>query len=564
MANDLLIKNGLIIDGTGGEPYHGDVAVRGGRIVETGAADGSAARVIDADGQAVAPGFWDVHTHYDAQFLWDPIATSSSWHGVTSVIMGNCGITLAPCKPEDQDYLIRMLAHVEAMDERVVSTTLPWEWGDYADFLRALEPRLGLNAATFVGHSTLRRNVMGPECAERAATDDEVARMKQLLRESVAAGALGLSTARVATHWDGDGNPVPSRVAELSEIYELAATLGEMDRGIVQLAVGSDFNKYTDEGRERLAKLMRVSGRPVCINSVAQTTTNVDGWKLVLDWMARMRDEGGRIIGLGNVVPNRREFNLRYTDFFDRFPLWLKLSMQPFEEKMRMLVDPAHRARLRDDTENVTDTFFLQNPIKWDLVTLVKAKTERWKRFEGMSLQEIGEALGLHPTEALFDISVSEDLDTQFRQTGNRNPDEAAQMEILRAPDMIPEQSDAGAHVITENNTGFPSHLLGHWVREREALSIQEAVQRMTSVPAGQFGVTDRGALRPGMAADIVIFDPETITAGDPEFADDLPNGGRRLIQRGEGVAYTVVNGEVTLDHGEYTGARAGQTLRRG
>ena len=564
MANDLLIKNGLIIDGTGGEPYHGDVAVRGGRIVETGAADGSAARVIDADGQAVAPGFWDVHTHYDAQFLWDPIATSSSWHGVTSVIMGNCGITLAPCKPEDQDYLIRMLAHVEAMDERVVSTTLPWEWGDYADFLRALEPRLGLNAAAFVGHSTLRRNVMGPECAERAATDDEVARMKQLLRESVAAGALGLSTARVATHWDGDGNPVPSRVAELSEVYELAATLGEMDRGIVQLAVGSDFNKYTDEGRERLAKLMRVSGRPVCINSVAQTTTNVDGWKLVLDWMARMRDEGGRIIGLGNVVPNRREFNMRYTDFFDRFPVWLKLSMQPFEEKMRMLADPPHRARLREDTENVTDTFFLQNPIKWDVVTLVKAKTARWKGFEGMSLQEIGEALGLHPTEALFDISVSEDLDTQFRQTGNRNPDAAAQMEILRAPDMIPEQSDAGAHVITENNTGFPSHLLGHWVREREALSIQEAVQRMTSVPAGQFGVTDRGALRPGMAADIVIFDPETITAGDPEFADDLPNGGRRLIQRGEGVAYTVVNGEVTLDHGEYTGARAGQTLRRG
>ena len=438
MANDLLIKNGLIIDGTGGEPYHGDVAVRGGRIVETGAADGSAARVIDADGQAVAPGFWDVHTHYDAQFLWDPIATSSSWHGVTSVIMGNCGITLAPCKPEDQDYLLRMLAHVEAMDERVVSTTLPWDWGDYADFLRALEPRLGLNAATFVGHSTLRRNVMGPECAERAATDDEVARMKQLLRESVAAGALGLSTARVATHWDGDGNPVPSRVAELSEIYELAATLGEMDRGIVQLAVGSDFNKYTDEGRERLAKLMRVSGRPVCINSVAQTTTNVDGWKLVLDWMARMRDEGGRIIGLGNVVPNRREFNMRYTDFFDRYPLWLKLSMQPFEEKMRMLADPAHRARLREDTENVTDTFFLQNPIKWDVVTLVKAKTARWKGFEGMSLQEIGEALGLHPTEALFDISVSEDLDTQFRQTGNRNPDEAAQMEILRAPDMIP------------------------------------------------------------------------------------------------------------------------------
>ena len=231
MANDLLIKNGLIVDGTGGEPRHGDVAVRDGRIVEAGAENGSASKVIDADGLAVAPGFWDVHTHYDAQFLWDPIATSSSWHGVTSVIMGNCGITLAPCKAEDQDYLIRMLAHVEAMDEKVVSTTLPWEWGDYADFLRALEPRLGLNAATFVGHSTLRRNVLGPECAERAATDDEVARMKQLLRESVEAGALGLSTARVATHWDGDGNPVPSRVADLSEVYELAATLGEMTQG---------------------------------------------------------------------------------------------------------------------------------------------------------------------------------------------------------------------------------------------------------------------------------------------------------------------------------------------
>jgi len=564
MALDLVIRGGLIVDGTGVEPFQGDLGIRDGRVAAVGKVREGAARVLDAAGLAIAPGFWDVHTHYDAQLLWDPIATSSSWHGVTTLVMGNCGFTLAPCRPDDQGWLLRTLARVEAMNHDVVSRTMPWPWESYSQYLDTLEPRLGVNVMTLAGHTTIRRYVMGPEASERAATEAEVERMKQELRRCLEAGAIGLSTSRVGTHVDGESRPVPSRVAALAEVYELASVLREFGRGYAQLAVGSDFNKYSPEGRKRLEELARASGRPVCINSIAQTTTDRDGWTRILEWMAAQEREGRKIVALGNVVPGRREFNLKYTDFFDRYPVWQKLAMMPFEEKVATLRDPEARRRLRADIEECQDSFFKANPLTWNLVYLGRARTAENRRFEGKSVAEIAAALGKHPVDAVIDISLAEGLETQFFQSGNRNPEESALLAILRAPHVVPEQSDAGAHVITEVNTGFPTYLLGHFVRERQAMTLQEAVWRLTGLPAAEWGVPSRGALKEGMAADVVVFDPATVGAADPEFAYDLPGGAPRLIQRAAGIAYTLVNGQVTLEQGRYTGAQAGRVLRAG
>ncbi len=564
MAFDLLIENGLVVDGTGGKPFKGNVAVQDGKIAGVGDVKGSATRVLDVGGLAVTPGFWDAHTHYDAQLLWDPVASSSSWHGVTSVIMGNCGFTLAPCTPQDQGYLVRMLARVEGMSEEVLARTLPWTWGSYGDYLQALKPALGINAGTLAGHTTIRRFVMGAEASERKSTDTELARMKQVLEESIKAGAFGLSTSRVVTHADGDGRPVPSRVAELSECFELATVLRDMRAGYLQFAVGSDFNKYSPEGRQRLTEMARMSGRPVCINSVVESKQNPNGWRDVLDWMAKLREEGHIVFAMGNVHTTDFVFDLKFTNVFDRFALWQKVLLDPAEKKMTTFKDASLRARLKREIEEFDDPFFRQNPFTWDRIVLTKTHAEDMKRFVGKNMMEIGKALGKHPVDAMFDITVTDRIETTFKELNVRSTDEAATEAIFKAPHMLVEQSDAGAHTITEIHTGFPTHFLAHWVREKRAVTLQEAVWRLTGLPAREVGVTDRGTLCEGQAADVVVLDPQTVGTSDPEFVDDLPGGGRRLIQRPQGVEYVVVNGQVTLEHGKYTGARAGQVLRRG
>ena len=560
MALDLLIKNGLVVDGTGAEPYRGSVGVKDGRIVAVGDVKESAAKVLDVDGLAVAPGFWDVHTHYDAQLLWDPIATSSSWHGVTTVVMGNCGLTIAPCKPQDQEYIAKMLSRVEGMDLDVLKRTLPWSWESYGEYIDALEPHLGINAAILAGHSTIRRYVMGPESAERTATDAEVDEMKRALHECMEAGAFGFSTGRVITHADGDGKPVGSRVADLSEIYALAGVLRDFERGYVQLAVGPDFNKYSDEGRQRLSELARVSQRTVCINSITQSRQDPSGWRDVLRWMHDLDQEGRTIIALGNVLPRRLQFNLKFTNFFDRYALWQKVLLPDGKEKMKLLGDPGVRSRLRREMEEFDDPFFRQNPLTWDRIALFRGATESSKRFEGKNLVEIGAALGKDPMDAMLDISLEENLETQFIQLTKQ--DEEVVSTIFRSPHFLLEQSDAGAHVVTEVNTGFPTHVLGYWVRERQVMSLQEAVWRLSGLPAHELGVTGRGEIREGQAADLVVFDPESVSAGEGVFANDLPGGHPRLVQHAKGIVYTMVNGQMTLDHGSYTGAEGGIVLR--
>ncbi len=563
MPADVLIKNGLIIDGSGQKAYQGNVLIEHGKVASLGKVHGSAERVIDADGLAVAPGFWDVHTHYDAQFLWDPIATSSSWHGVTTVVMGNCGFTVAPCRREDQDWLVKMLARVEGMDRNVLQHTLPWEWETFGQYLDALEKRgIGINTAVLAGHSAIRRYVMGVEASERAATEHEVARMKEVLKQCLEAGAIGLSSSRVAPHWDGDGKPVPSRLSTLDEYFGLVGVLKEVNAGFIELAAGAEFNRYEREGRKNLVEIAKRSGRPVCWNVVTHRSDNPNGWREILEDMSALRQQGYRFFATSHTQPDDLEFNLKYTNVFDRWETWQRALLAPVESKVLLLRDPEVRAQMKEESQRKGTMDSLLPVMPWDRFLLVEAATQNYKRFEGMDLVQIGKALGKHPVDALLDISLEEGLQTHFRLLDWRNRDESVHARILNWPHVVAGASDGGAHLITEVNTGFPTSLLGQWVREKGIMSLEEAVRRMSALPAEEIGVTDRGKLQEGMAADVVVFDPKTVGPTQRQFVADFPSGAQRLVQYAKGINYTLVNGRVVLEEGKYTGARSGKVLR--
>ena len=561
MAVDILIKGGLIVDGTGDKPFNGNVAIKNGKIVGVGDIKETASRVIDAEGLAVAPGFWDIHTHYDAQLLWDPIATSSCWHGATTVVMGNCGFSVSPCKPEDHEWMIKTLARVEGMNVDVLNRTLPWPWGDFSSYIGALQKSLGVNAITQVGHTAVRRYVMGKESSERSATEDEITRMRQVVRESLAAGAMGFTTSRVVTHWDGDGLPVPSRLATLEEYYALLGELQNINVGFVELAAGPDFNKLSEEGLARLAELTKVSGRPVCWNTISQTVSDPGAWRVQMDAMQEMRGKGIPFFALGHTQPDDFEFTYDFTNVFDRWPTWQKLLIEPNDIKRPKLADPAVRETLR---EEMKDDPFYGLPFSWERVLLIRSTTGKYKEFEMQPMTEIGKKLGKHPLDASLDIALDEDLKTQFRSLDPRNQDRQVMMEVLKEPHVAAGFSDAGAHLITEVNTGFSTKLLGHWVREKQAMTLEAAVRRLSAVAAEESGVTDRGKIQEGLAADITIFNPDTVDATDRVFVNDLPGGAPRLVQYASGIEYTLVNGVVTMESGKHTGDLGGAVLKSG
>ena len=559
MGADILIKDGLIVDGTGAPAYRGNVAVKEGKIASVGNGAESAARVIDANGLAVAPGFWDMHTHYDAQLLWDPIATSTCWHGVTTVIMGNCGFTIAPCKPEDQDWMARMLARVEGMDIGVLKRTLPWPWESFGEYLDTLDKGLGVNAIAQVGHSAVRRYVMGPDASEREATDDEIKRMKAVLATALAEGGVGLTTSRGFSHWDGDGRPVPSRAGTLDEFMELAGVLRGTKVGYMEMAGGHDYTYSRSEGRARMKRLTEVSGRPVCWNAISATLDAPDVWERRLADFNAMRAEGVPFFALGYTQPDDFEFNFRFTNVFDRFPSWQKVLMLDREEKLRAMRDPATRDVLREEMKSDPLPAL---PARWDRIVLVKAATPKYERFNMMKVSDIAAELGKDPLDTAFDIALDEELGTQMRLLDSRNPDENVIPAVLNTPHIAAGFTDAGAHLITEVNTGFCTRMLGYWVREKKAMTLEHAVRVITGVPAEESGITDRGFLKEGLAADVTIFDPETVDTSNREFVDDMPGGATRLVQHATGIEYTLVNGRVLTEGGKHTGDLPGRTLR--
>lgn len=552
MTMDTLIRGGLLVDGTGAAAQRGDLAITDGQIVGMGRVTGSADRVIDAEGLVVAPGFWDIHTHYDVQLLWDPLATSSSWHGVTTVVTGNCGFSPAPCRREDQAWMTRTLARLEGVDVDVLDQSRPWPWESFGEYLATLDGSLGVNVIAQIGHMALRRYVMGEAASEREADDSEIEAMRRLLADSLAQGGMGFSTSRAGSHWDGDGRPVPSRLASASEYRSLVRELSVLEAGFVQL-LAPDFDI------DQLAELSRLSGLGVSLNAIFQRFNQPDAWRENLKQLADRRGSGTRFFAQAHCQAHDFEVTFRSTDVFDRWPTWRETLAAPHEKKLLLLRDPQIRARMREEMNSERDSIV---PLSWERILLVESVSGRHRDDEGRALSEIARRRSCDPLDAAFDIALDEDLESHFRVLDSRNQDEAALLEILRSPYVVPGPSDAGAHLLRASNTGFPTWLLGHWVREKQAIRLEEAVHLLSGRAARELGVRDRGLLRDGQAADVVLFDADSVASRGREFVGDLPGGGQRWIQHAAGIEAVLVNGVVTLERGVATGRLGGRTLR--
>jgi N-acyl-D-amino-acid deacylase len=554
MAYDLLIKGGRIYDGSGMPSYMGDIAVKNGRIVEIGRIAGGAARTIDAAGLAVAPGFIDHHTHMDAQIFWDPYATSEPQHGVTSIVMGNCGLTLAPAAESDHDALVKSFVRVEAMPRSVLEQGVPWGWHTYGEYLDALEGKIGVNVGGLVGHIAVRQRVMGEESVERAATAKEIAEMRRHVLEAMESGALGFSTNRNERHMREDGKPVGSRLATDEEFFALCEVLSDLNSGIIETILG--LNKI--EHFEFYARVARRTGRPVLWQSLQHRWAEPDLWRKQLDAVAPIFAEGYQAYGLSHTVPLIRRFTLKNCQIFDELPVWKALMFLPVEARRAAFEDPATREKMRADFNAPRHINFHR---RWDVLRVDKTIKPENQKFTGKTVAEVAEIRGQEPLDAFLDLALEEDLDTVF-WNANNGGDAAAMGEILGSPYVLMGTSDAGAHVQFGADFGYGTTLLGLWVRERQVMTLEHAIHKLTFHVASIVGLAGRGLLRPGYAADIVIFDPKTVDSHEPEWAYDYPGNTKRLIQRSEGMHTTIVNGRPIFVDGKLSGDLPGEILR--
>ena len=555
MAYDLVIKNGRIIDGSGRPAFHGDVGVERGKIVELGRLDGPARRTIEADGRVIAPGFVDNHCHYDAQVLWDPLCTFSSHHGATSVIIGNCSLALAPVKPDEREKLAGMLSYVEAIPMDVLQAGVPWNWESFPDYMRAIGQRLGVNVGTLVGHSAVRLYAMGKDCSEREATPDELQAMRRIVREAMDAGALGLSITRNMNHFDIAGVRIPAAAAPESELFALADVLRELGTGVIQCGGGTN-----PELKDKLlSRISQASGRPVMYNTLLEQARQPGRWKTHLSHVEETVRQGIRAIPLVNPGSVVNRFTMKNCQVFRSMPTWLPILQGSDEEKMRAYQDPAIRAKLREEVDAPLgpDSTFSK---RWDLMIVEETKLAKNRALDGKHIAEIAQAQGKHPMDAFLDLAVEESLETVY-SLGEINMDTEAVAQILGSPYAVVGLSDGGAHVQFHSNVSNPTRLLGYWVREKKIMSLELAVRRLTFDSATAFGIYDRGLLQPGMAADIVVFDPDSVRPVPEDVVHDFPNDGWRMRELAEGIHYTVVNGDVLMEKGTHTGSLPGRVL---
>jgi N-acyl-D-aspartate/D-glutamate deacylase len=557
MAFDLIVKNGMIVDGTGFSRYRADVGVKDGHITEIGRLRATAEATIDADGLFVAPGIIDLHTHYDAQPFWDRLCTSSIWHGVTTVLTGNCGLTLAPLRPEHREPMLATFCCVEDLPLRSLAGVLPWTWETFDEYLKAIDIGLGLNMMPLVGHNPLRLSAMGQAAWERAATADETRTMQDLLRASMHAGAWGWSTTNSPTHAGPRGEPVPSRLAADAERVALGRAMGEFNRGISEILPPS-ITQPDEADRRHLIEVARASGRPVFF--------------LVFDaqsraWVEAATLEGAQLVALLRAIPFNPRFTLKKTTFFSNLDVWDVLMARPFEARLAMLADPGKRPELREAAlqrqrrrPGVPGRF-----VPWASLVVSAVALARNKALEGRKLTQLAEEQGKHVADVMLDLAVDERLETEFQLQSRPPENDVALAEYVGSGHALPSQSDAGAHLNTNYCTaGESSWVLGEWVRDRRLLSLEDAIRRYTFQPARIMGLTDRGLVREGMAADLVVFDLARIGVKDDEVSRDGPGGTPRRVQGAEGVHHVIVNGEIVLDHGRHSGALPGRVLRAG
>ena len=567
MGLDLLIRDGTIVDGSGAARYQGDVGIQQGQIVEIGRIRAGAERVIEADGLIVAPGFVDGHTHMDAQVAWDRIGSCSCWHGVTTVIMGNCGFALAPCRPEEREWFARCLTAVEDIPTESMLAGIDWTWETFPEYLATVDhlPK-AINYGAYIGHSALRMYVMGKRALSETATDEDLARMAGAVKEAIRAGAMGFSSSRATTHVTPDNTPVASRIADWAEVDRLVGAMAELGAGIFQ--VGPDISGGLAQ-RAFLARLQRVaveSGRPVMFGTIASRQgDDPNPWTYQLEYLDQCAAAGARVWGQTTTRSINAIFSLKSYLPFDVLPAWRELRRLPLPEQKRRLADPATRRQLmaEEATMKPRDNVFqgggaaTTDPRRPDYGNLYAMKDVNWN---DPTVAQLAAARGKHPVEVMIDLALENENQVFVQPLVNEHPDQVLGM--LKHPRTLATFSDSGAHVCQEMGSSLQTHMLSYWVRAKQAFTLEEAVRKLTFDNASAWDITDRGLLRAGYRADLVLFDEARVKPAMPTVEADLPGGARRLVQKAEGIAATIVNGEVTLEHGKPTGRLPGALLR--
>jgi N-acyl-D-amino-acid deacylase len=567
MALDLLIRNGTVVDGSGRPRFRADVGVKVGKITEIGRIRAPADKTVDAEGMIVAPGFIDGHTHMDAQVAWDPLGSCSCWHGVTSVVMGNCGFALAPCKPDAREWFARCLEAVEDIPTEAMVAGIKWNWETFPEYLDTVAalPK-GINYASYIGHSALRMYTMGERALDQEASEDDLAAMAHAVREAMKAGAMGLSTSRASTHIRPDGGPVASRIANWHEIEVLTGAMAELNAGIFQ--IGPDVSGGAAQ-RAFMAELRKIalgSGRPVMFGALSTSQGDrPNPWTYQYEWMEEVAAAGGRVYGQGTTRSINAIFSAKSYLPFDVLPTWKEVRALPLDEQKRRFKDPALRTRLVAEEAGMKPkgTDFqgggaaTTDPRKPDYANIFPMFDVKW---DDPSIADLARTRNTGRVEVMMDLIIENEDLAFVMPLVNERPDDVLGM--LKNPRTLATFSDSGAHVCQEMGSSLQTHMLSYWVREREAFTLEEAVRKLSFDNASAWEMHDRGLIRTGMNADIVVFDPDEVKPCLPTVEHDLPGGARRLVQKAEGIAATIVNGEVTLKNGEPTGALSGQVIR--
>ena len=562
MGYDLLVKNGTVIDGSGSPGYRADVGVIGGKIAAIGRINESANQTIDADGHIVSPGFVDGHTHMDAQIFWDPIGSCSCYHGVTSVVMGNCGFTLAPCKQEDADMVFRNLERAEDLSRDAMLEGIDWRWETFPEFLDVIDelPK-GINYAGYIGHSALRTYVMGERAFSDAASEDDVRNMQGLVKQAVQAGAIGFSTSRTFNHLTADDRPVASRIAEWDEVRAIVNAVGETGKGLFEIAgeaPGRDPERIA-EYHSRLRDLAVESGVPQTWGMFSVRAAP-DLWRPYFDLLDETAAAGGRMFAQVHSRALSSLLSFESNTPFDNWEYWSEFRQLPLAEQATKMRNPEIKAKLIEiASREYTGPRIVgaeARPPEWDYIYPMDDMV-----YDKPSMAEIARGKGIHPVELMIDMALERDLKMFFRQP-IANEDQAQVLDMMKHPRSVITFSDSGAHVSQIMDSSLQTHLLSYWVREKQAMTLEDAIKQITYNTATMWGLHDRGLLREGMAADLVVFDADTIGAKMPEVVHDLPASARRLKQTADGILNTVVNGEILLTNNDHSGAVPGRLLR--
>jgi N-acyl-D-amino-acid deacylase len=551
MTYDVVVKDARIVDGTGKPAFAGDIAVTDGKIVAVGEVSGDAVRTINADGQVVAPGFIDAHTHYDAQLMWDPSANPSSSHGVTTVLMGNCGYTLAPVRAADQDYLMGVFSSAEEIPKAALQRFAPFGWETFPDYLNALRSGpLGVNVVSQIGHSALRRYVMGEAALNRTATDDEIAAMVAVAEDAMDAGAAGVSTSQ-APHQVGElGEHIPSYFATDAEIDALAAAVRRKGKRLMSVNPRSKREGLSKEDKAMMVRLADVSGAVVSWNDFGVLTPD---WETSLEFMEAEVERGKPIYAVARCQRPETRFTLKkLSAIFAASEPWLEFSRLDIPEKLAALGDPTWRARMGA---------FWDGAAYMKLASVEKGASPATAALDGRLLDDIAAERGVSAPEVMFDIAREDKLQTFFRISAPVTQDESKLERILKSPATLVGISDAGAHLQTFAGGDYTSYFLAHWVREKGSFTLEEGVAALTSRVADFLGLEDRGRLEPGKVADLVIFDPETVEPLPLQTLDDIPGGGTRMTKGARSISWVIVGGEPIVENGAPTGATPGRVL---